>query len=219
MHSHAVRLPLGALLSPLHYVRHRYKRSNKRSPSPAAVGGPPPLPRCPTDSAYEVWNTASTPSLPHRGGTQPPPSPFRTGVEHSLHPLPSAQIYLVTPTAPSGKAALAPVGMLKALGELSASYAAADETSRRLAQTLAIFHRTPLEKWLRTFGLLLPLYYAIGVYLYATDPAHSALPRRAPPPIALLKLHTVCVGQVTSPLPLPHLPHRYARLEEWSHHV
>ena len=76
------------------------------------------------------------------------------------------EMYLVQPTQPRHMLTTAPVGLLRGLTSLAHTYSQADESSARLAADLRRFRRTPAEKWLRAYGLLLPAYYGIGVYAY-----------------------------------------------------
>ena len=59
-----------------------------------------------------------------------------------------------------------PSGLLRAVALLESHYHAADAASRRLESDLLAFYQSAAEKWLRFFGLLIPAYFGLGIFLY-----------------------------------------------------
>ena len=68
-----------------------------------------------------------------------------------------------------------PSGYVRAVAMLEGLYSAADASSRRLESDLASFYRSDTEKWLRFFGVLIPAYFLLGVYLYSAIEGWSPL--------------------------------------------
>eukprot|EP00966_Prymnesium_polylepis_P096151 2228153-Prymnesium_polylepis.1 len=72
--------------------------------------------------------------------------------------------YRVLPTPPTHTRE--PEGLLKAFEELSTVYGDAQKASSALEADLAEFERSRLERWLRAYGVIVPLFYAVGGYIY-----------------------------------------------------
>jgi len=57
-------------------------------------------------------------------------------------------------------------GLMRAIAVLQGKYQHANAASARLEEDLQLFYRSEVERWLRVYGLLIPMYFALGILAY-----------------------------------------------------